>query len=820
MTHVPTPPARRVLIAALLALAALLGALAPAAAQPVDYGALLRELGVTGGDAAQEEPAPEMSRIGGPAPAFAAEDDPNRAPEVAAYGRIAAAQAEEANVIQRTTESVSALRQRVQMTLRAAPDLFEELERYMARNAPDGRSSHFLGVFVLTVICVMIGRAVVSLYAAFIALPLMQAAQRGPRPRTLGDKLPVLTLRFALTSGAVAICVSVAAGLGLAVVDDHRPTLDMAALTVGTWGLWLLVDTIWRMTICPYLPEYRIPKLTDEAARRLYLWVSVSAGVSIVGQGFTAWVDALGTPAAVHALVASGTGLLSLIFALVMIWANRPAISSAILGGRARRDATWFASVCSVLWAPVVTVYLIVSWVEGVVRMLLGYEQNIPLLTGAFVTLMCGLIVYAVSVFAVERLFARARMRRAPPPPAQDAPVEAHVMEGDGPDGDGDGDDEGGPMRGGRAVEELRPQLFPHMAVRRQPMRSFEDLAQRAAAIFAIGVAAWLLARIWGGDAIFRDGQPLDFLQDVIDKLFIGYIAFHAVRIWLDKRIEEEGGDDVASEPGDEGGGAGSRLGTLLPLFRAFILFVIVAVTALTIAMEMGVNVAPLFAGAGVVGLAIGFGAQALVRDILSGVFFLLDDAFRKGEYIDVGEVKGTVEKISIRSFQLRHHLGALHTIPFGEITHLTNFSRDWVMMKLPLRLTYDTDVEKVRKLVKKLGQQLLEHPTEGPKFVQPLKSQGVIQMEDSAMIVRIKYMTRPGDQWTTRKLVYHEIRELFAREGIKFAHREVTVRIPDLPKDRAPTAQELEAVEEAAGAAARTVAEDGPPGASTVEMR
>jgi len=224
--------------------------------------------------------------------------------------------------------------------------------------------------------------------------------------------------------------------------------------------------------------------------------------------------------------------------------------------------------------------------------------------------------------------------------------------------------------------------------------------------------------------------------------------------------------------------------------------------------LELGINVAPLFAGAGVVGLAIGFGAQSLVRDILSGVFFLSDDAFRKGEYIDVGDVKGTVEKISLRSFQLRHHLGALNTIPFGEIKHLTNYSRDWVMMKLPLRLTYDTDVDKVRKLIKKLGQQLLDHPTEGHKFVQPLKSQGVYMMEDSAMIIRIKFMTRPGDQWTTRKLIYQEIRSLFEREGIKLAHKEVTVRIPDL--DEQTKKGELSDDErKAIGAAARRAVEE-----------
>ena len=168
------------------------------------------------------------------------------------------------------------------------------------------------------------------------------------------------------------------------------------------------------------------------------------------------------------------------------------------------------------------------------------------------------------------------------------------------------------------------------------------------------------------------------------------------------------------------------------------------------------------------------------MRDIFAGAFFLFDDAFRKGEYLDVGGVKGTVEKISVRSFQLRHHLGALHTIPFGELQVMTNYSRDWVIMKLPLRVTYDTDVEKVRKLIKKLGQRLLDDPVIGQDFIQPLKSQGVIEMQDSAMIIRVKFMTKPGDQWVIRKRVYEEIRELFEREGIKFAHREVTVRLAD----------------------------------------
>ena len=133
---------------------------------------------------------------------------------------------------------------------------------------------------------------------------------------------------------------------------------------------------------------------------------------------------------------------------------------------------------------------------------------------------------------------------------------------------------------------------------------------------------------------------------------------------------------------------------------------------------SLGVDIGPLLAGAGVVGIAIGFGAQTLVRDIVSGVFFLLDDAFRVGEYIDLGNVMGTVEKISIRSMQLRHHRGALNTVPFGEIRYLTNYSRDWAIMKLEFRVTYDTDVALVKKIFKEINAALMANPEIAPNLL------------------------------------------------------------------------------------------------------
>ena len=205
------------------------------------------------------------------------------------------------------------------------------------------------------------------------------------------------------------------------------------------------------------------------------------------------------------------------------------------------------------------------------------------------------------------------------------------------------------------------------------PTRTYKDLAERAAGFVITAIAVWSVFDVWGVD-LAETGGVFHALWEVLLVGFLAYLAFAAVNIAIDRKIAEEGGYSI-SEHGDEGAAGGaSRLVTLLPLLRNFVFIVIAAIFAMIALSELGVDIAPLFAGAGVVGLAVGFGAQALIRDIFSGAFFLVDDAFRLGEYIDIGEVKGTVEKISIRSMQLRHHKGPLNTIPFGEIRHPDKF--------------------------------------------------------------------------------------------------------------------------------------------------
>ena len=143
-----------------------------------------------------------------------------------------------------------------------------------------------------------------------------------------------------------------------------------------------------------------------------------------------------------------------------------------------------------------------------------------------------------------------------------------------------------------------------------------------------------------------------------------------------------------------------------------------------------------------------------------------------------MGEIRGTVESISVRSLRLRHHRGMVHTIPFGEMTFLTNHSRDWVIMKLELRVPFETDLKLVKNLVKDIGKEMQKDPEYGHHILEPLKSQGVRRMEEFNMVVGVKFMARPGEQWVMRKVAYQKVRDAFDKHGINFAQRNVKVEV------------------------------------------
>ena len=220
-----------------------------------------------------------------------------------------------------------------------------------------------------------------------------------------------------------------------------------------------------------------------------------------------------------------------------------------------------------------------------------------------------------------------------------------------------------------------------------------------------------------------------------------------------------------------------SRLASVLPVLRGLVLSLVVAITALVVLNRLGIETGPLLAGFGILGLALSFGSQALVRDVISGAFFLADDAFRVGEYIDTGKLKGTVERITLRAVQLRHQTGLVHTIPYGQLQAVTNASRDWAMMRFTIRLDRSADLEQARKVIKKIGQELLTHEDFGADFIQPVKLQGIMEIQDNALIARVKFTATPFRATQIQREALKRIYLGLTAAGVPLATSDVRVR-------------------------------------------
>jgi small-conductance mechanosensitive channel len=249
--------------------------------------------------------------------------------------------------------------------------------------------------------------------------------------------------------------------------------------------------------------------------------------------------------------------------------------------------------------------------------------------------------------------------------------------------------------------------------------------------------------------------------------------AWRVARAVIDHKLAD--GPDL-STPDTAEDRRRARIQTLLPILRN-VLFVVLLTMALLMALSaLGIEIGPLIAGAGVVGVAVGFGAQTVVKDIISGVFYLLDDAFRVGEFIQSGHYKGTVESFSLRSVKLRHNRGPIFTVPFGMLGAVENMSRDWVIDKMTIGVTYDTDIDKVRKIVKRIGMDLANEPEFAAQIYEPLKMQGIEQFGDFAIQLRLKMKTRPNQQALIRRRALALIKTAFDQNGVKFAYPTVQV--------------------------------------------
>jgi small-conductance mechanosensitive channel len=269
-------------------------------------------------------------------------------------------------------------------------------------------------------------------------------------------------------------------------------------------------------------------------------------------------------------------------------------------------------------------------------------------------------------------------------------------------------------------------------------------------------------------------GQLMSQILSAVALLLIADLVWSGAKGWIDAQLSR-----IASVGhGDPETGANARLLTLLPLGRKALGTALIGVVALSLLSIFGIAVTPLLAGAGVVGIAIGFGAQTLVRDILSGFFYLLEDVFRIGDYIEGGSAKGTVERITLRSTRLRAQNGNVWHVNNGEVIRVANKSQSWSRALVDVVVAVDANVDEACRVLAEVGTALHSDPEWATKVRSEPDVLGVHLIDPTGVTLRVLCETEPADQFEVER--EYRLRVLRAFEAARIPLAQAIMQRPD----------------------------------------
>jgi small-conductance mechanosensitive channel len=495
---------------------------------------------------------------------------------------------------------------------------------------------------------------------------------------------------------------------------------------IVTWRFYLF---IFRLLVRPESAPVRIAPISDQSATDLFRLFGIAVATAILTR---AWVGVLVTPGAIAAAVLTNSVIVLTVYILVIL-RSRKQISEWFLGLIDKTHHSRIKEALATHWIWIAIPIVVVLAVARIYGGLTG-QLDVPVATLLTLNILLGL-------FLVETLHVYGRR---------------HHWTGDAVD--------------------------PAMAV----AHPLAHLLVRIMRVTLFVAAAAILIRTWAVEALnFVGSEDWNVFSrawaSALTTALLAYFAWEAVRLFT----SHPGTTRAVTLPGQEADSeetqvSATRIQTLMPILRIALGIAVATTAVLMILTSFGVNITPLIAGASVIGLAISFGSQTLVRDIVSGIFYLADDAFRVGEYIDCGKAKGTVEGFTLRSIRLRHQNGQIHTIPFGQLGQITDFSRDWSTVKFNLRFARDTDPEKLRKVTKKVGLAMLEDPEFKDDFLSPLKLQGIADIADNALVMRFKFTVKPIKPTLIQREAVKRLIAAFKDAGVEFASATVAVQTID----------------------------------------
>ncbi|MBC6439732.1 MAG: mechanosensitive ion channel [Rhodospirillales bacterium] len=504
---------------------------------------------------------------------------------------------------------------------------------------------------------------------------------------------------------------------------------------VNAIALTRTVVVIARTILAPLSPQLRAVPLSDRQAAYLYVWLRRFVIISVYGAIGVGLLASLGLPDSSVMLLRRIVGLVLLLLVIVMILQSREAVATWIRDhprdGSGRMLRHRLADIWHIL-AMIAVVMLFAVWAFRVEN---GFHYLLRAFGVTGLAIFGALLATTVMRHGIDQLFS----------------VGSDIAE-----------------------------RFPGLERRSNRYVHIAGWLLSGTVWF---LAAIIILEAWGLEAgvLLVSDEGLDLLGRIAAVLVIGLVAVVA---W-------ELGDGAISSymRRSQESALSPRLKTLLPLIRNVLVVVIATIAVITVLAEIGLDIAPLLAGAGVVGLAIGFGAQALVKDVITGAFILFEDQFSVGDWIDAGGKMGGVESISIRTVKMRDIDGYVHTVPYGEITALTNMMRDFGFAVIDIGIAYQENTDTVIEVIKEVDAEARKDAEVAEKLSGELEVLGVNELGDSSVTVRVRVKTLAGYQWGVRREYLRRIKLKFDEVGIEIPFPHMTVYFGEIRSGTTPPA-------------------------------
>ncbi len=325
----------------------------------------------------------------------------------------------------------------------------------------------------------------------------------------------------------------------------------------------------------------------------------------------------------------------------------------------------------------------------------------------------------------------------------------------------------------------VAPQISNRFPGMEEKVNRYVVILRKGLAVALVVAAAGVIGHIWGipvAKFVASDTGASVILRAIAILITLALVLFliEMSQVFSDYLLNEKSAGRRTKK-------ITQKQQTLIPVIKTTVQIFAGFVGGVIILERLGINTGPILAGAGIVGLAVGFGSQTLVKDLINGLFILFEESIRVGDWAMVGDKGGLVEEVGLRTVKLRDVQGTVHVIPNSSISTLSNYSKIFSRTLMDIGIAYRENVDEVIEIMKEVGEDLQKDADYGPDILEPLEIFGLDRFEDSAVIIRARFKTKPMKQWGTKREFYRRLKKVFDERGIEipFPHRTVYMGEP-----------------------------------------